>query len=586
MLKGINFGKEALPLKRLLVYLTNYKKECIVAPAFKLLEALFDLFVPLVMAGIIDVGIPAGDGQYILRKCGLLVLLGIVGLVCSLIAQYFAARAATGFSAGVRRALFAHIQTLSAAQRDGIGTAALLTRMTSDVNQVQNGVNMALRLFLRSPFIVFGALIMAFFIDLRCALVMACAIAALFLIVFAIMALTIPGQREVQSRLDTVTRRTRENLTGVRVVRAFHRQAEETARFRSANDALTAGQLRVGRISALMNPLTYAAINLGVVLILWLGGISIDAGTLRPGDVIALVNYMSQVLVELIKLASTLVLVTRSLASARRISSVLDLPARENNGTAQTQPQAAAVAFDHVSLTYPGSDRESLFDLSFTALRGQTIGVIGSTGSGKTSLINLISRLYDCSAGCVSVFGQAVETLDAAQLHQTVAVVPQKPQLFRGTIRSNLTFSAPAASDEALWQALEWAQAADFVRARPLGLEERVEQGGRNLSGGQRQRLTIARALVTRAPILILDDSASALDYATDAALRRALTGLPWEPTLFLVSQRASSLRYADQILVLEDGALAGQGTHEELLDTCPVYREIWDSQTGGDGHA
>ena len=567
-------------MKRLMVYLTGYKKECVVAPVFKMLEALFDLFVPLVMASIIDVGIPAGDTGYILRKCGLLVVLGVVGLTCSLIAQYFAARAAVGFSAGVRHALFAHIQTLSNTQLDQIGAATLITRMTSDVNQLQNGVNMVLRLFLRSPFIVFGSLIMAFTIDVKCALVFAGAIPVLFAIVFGIMAFTIPGYRGVQSRLDAVMQKTRENLTGVRVVRAFHREEDETARFRDANDGLNQAQQRVGRISSLMNPMTYVVVNLGVVALLWLGGMRIEAGSLQSGDVIALVNYMSQVLIELVKLANTIVLVTRSLASARRVSAVLDTPPDSAGGALPVVPQGeVAVRFRDVGLSYPGSDKESLSHISFTALRGQTIGVIGGTGSGKSTLVNLILRLYDCTHGTVEVFGRPVAEYDETRLRQAVGIVPQRARLFSGTIRSNLCFGSENATDAELWQALELAQAADFVRAKPLGLDEVVEQGGRNFSGGQRQRLTIARALVTQPPILILDDSASALDYATDAALRRSLAALPGSVTVFLVSQRVSSLRHADQIVVLDEGQMVGLGKHESLLNNCPVYREIYESQ-------
>lgn len=574
-------------MKRLLVYLTHYKKECVVAPAFKMLEALFDLFVPLVMASIIDNGIPAGDTGFLLRRCALLVALGVAGLGCSVVAQYFAAKAAVGFSAGLRHALFDHIQRLSCAQREGAGAATLITRMTSDVNQVQNGVNMVLRLFLRSPFIVFGSLILAFTIDLKAALVFAGAIPVLFLIVFGIMALTIPGYRGVQSRLDGVMGITRENLTGVRVVRAFHREEDENARFRSANAALTAAQQRVGRISSLMNPLTYVVVNLAVVAILRNGALSIQAGSLQQGDVIALVNYMSQVLIELVKLANLVVLVTRSLASAGRISAVLDIAPEDGDGSAPVVPAGdEAVSFRDVGIAYPGSEKEALSHVTFTARPGQTIGVIGGTGSGKSTLVNLIPRLYDCTSGQVRVFGRDVGEYDAGQLRQAVGVVPQRARLFSGTIRSNLCFGNPDAPDDVLWQALETAQAADFVRAKPLGLDEAVEQGGRNFSGGQRQRLTIARALVTQPPILILDDSASALDYATDAALRKALRKLPGRPTVFLVSQRVSSLQHADLIIVLDDGHVAGMGNHDALLSSCAVYREIFESQFQRGGEA
>ena len=580
-------GKEAAPLKRLLVYLTHYKKECVIAPAFKMLEALFDLFVPLVMANIIDVGIPAGDTGYILRRAALLVLLGLVGLGCSIIAQYYAARAAVGFSAGVRRALFQHIQRLSVAQLEQEGAATLITRMTSDVNQTQNGVNMVLRLFLRSPFIVLGSLVMAFTIDLRAALIFAGAIPLLFLIVFGVMALTVPGYRRVQDRLDGVMRLTRENLTGVRVVRAFGREADEQQRFQTANRALNAAQQRVGRISSLMNPLTYVVVNLAVVAILYSGALSIQVGSLQQGDVIALVNYMSQVLVELVKLANLVVLVTRSLASASRIAAVLDITPEEGGGQAVPDTGAAeAVSFQDVGMAYPGSGEESLSHVTFTAQRGQTIGVIGGTGSGKSTLVSLIPRLYDCTSGVVKVFGRDVADYDPEQLRRSVGMVPQRARLFSGTIRSNLCFGIPDATDQALWQALEAAQCADVVRAKPRGLDEPVEQGGRNFSGGQRQRLTIARALVGHPSILILDDSASALDYATDAALRRSLAALPDKPTVFIVSQRVSSLQHADLILVLDDGSVVGMGTHSQLLEDCPVYREIYESQFKRGGEA
>ena len=574
-------------MKRLMVYLTNYKKECVIAPAFKMLEALFDLFVPLVMANIIDVGIPAGDTGYIVRKCCLLILLGLVGLGCSIIAQYYAARAAVGCSAGIRHALFAHIQRLSCAQLEQQGAATLITRMTSDVNQVQNGVNMVLRLFLRSPFIVLGSLVMAFTINLRAALIFAGAIPLLFIIVFGIMGFTIPGYRRVQGKLDSVMQITRENLTGVRVVRAFHREEDEQARFDDANAALNRSQQRVGRISSLMNPLTYVVVNLAVVAILYSGALSIRIGTLQQGDVIALVNYMSQVLIELVKLANLVVLVTRSLASASRIAAVLDIPPEARRGTlAVTPSEAEAVSFEDVGMAYPGSDQESLSHVTFTARPGQTIGVIGGTGSGKSTLVNLIPRLYDCTSGTVKVFGRSVADYDPEQLRRAVGMVPQRPQLFSGTIRSNLCFGAPEATDAELWQALEAAQCADVVRSKPGGLEEPVEQGGRNFSGGQRQRLTIARALVPHPPILILDDSASALDYATDAALRRSLAALPDKPTVFLVSQRVSSLQHADLILVLDEGQVVGMGDHAQLLQNCPVYREIYESQFKRGGEA
>lgn len=574
-------------MKKLMVYLTGYKKECVIAPAFKMLEALFDLFVPLVMANIINIGIPAEDTGYIFRRCGLMILLGVVGLSCSVIAQYYAARAAVGFSAGLRHGLFDHVQHLSCAQLESIGSATIITRMTSDANQVQNGVNMVLRLFLRSPFIVFGSLILAFTIHWKAAVIFAAAIPVLFVIIFGIMALTIPGYRKVQGKLDSVTRITQENLTGVRVVRAFHKEEQEQAEFNAANVALNRQQQVVGRISSLMNPLTYVVVNLATVAILQTGAVSIHAGALQQGDVIALVNYMSQVLVELVKLANLVVTMTRSMASADRIAAVLELEPEKETGTLRpTAEGAASVAFLDAGIAYSGSSQESLSHVTFSARPGQTIGVIGGTGSGKTTLVNLIPRLYDCTSGEVQVFGRNVKAYDSVALRQMVGVVPQRARLFSGTIRSNLCFGAPDATDEQLWQALETAQCAEVVREKPGGLDEEVEQGGRNFSGGQKQRLCIARALVTNPSILILDDSASALDYATDAALRKAIRALPGEPTVFIVSQRVSSLRHADLILVLDEGAVVGQGTHEELMDSCSVYREIYESQFRQGGEA
>ena len=565
----------------LLQNLKGYKKESILAPLFKMLEALFDLFVPLVVADIVNVGIRSGNVPYILRRCGLLVLLALIGLACSVTAQYFAARAAVGCAAGLRHMLFAHIQTLGFSEMDTAGTSTLITRMTSDINQVQNGVNMALRLFLRSPFIVAGAAVMAFTIDLRAALVFAAAIPVLSVIIFGLMYITAPLYKKTQARLDTVLGVTRENLSGVRVVRAFDKEASETARFHDANGALTRMQLFVGRISGLMNPLTYVVVNLGIVAILQVGAAQVDGGVLLDGDVIALINYMSQILVELVKMANTIVLMSRTLASLGRIADVLDTrPAMQfPEKTAAAHNGREAVCFAHVGLTYAGAGGESLTNISFTALRGQTIGVIGGTGSGKSSLVNLIPRFYDATAGSVSVLGRPVEAWAREELRSRVGVVMQRAQLFAGTIRSNLLWGNENATEAQLWAALETAQAADFVRGKPLGLDEPVEQGGRNLSGGQKQRLTIARALVRQPDILILDDSASALDFATDAALRKALRALPGHMTVFIVSQRASSLQHADQILVLDDGRLMGCGRHAELLERCPVYREIYESQ-------
>ncbi len=568
-------------MKHLVLYLKKYRLECFLAPLFKMLEAMFDLLVPIVVAQIINTGIAQRDAGFIIARCGILVGMAIVGLICSFTAQYFAARAATGTAAGLRHDLMRHIQTLSFTELDAIGVSTLITRMTADVNQVQNGVNMFLRLFLRSPFIVLGAAIMAFTIDWPSAGVFAIAIPVLFIIVFGVMKITSPLYRNVQQRLDDVTLATRENLTGVRVVRAFDREADETRRFAEANGALNQAQLRVGRIAALMNPATYVVVNLAIIALLYVGGDKVYTGRIASGDVVALINYMSQILVELVKLANTVVLLTRAIASMTRISAVLDQQSSMTypEKAASAESAAEAVRFDQVSLTYQGAGDASISDISFTAKRGDTIGVIGGTGSGKTTLVSLIPRFYDATHGAVSLMGRPVSDWPHGELRDRVAVVMQKAQLFKGTIRSNLLWGDQNATDDMLWQALETAQAADFVRQKPGGLDEPVEQGGRNLSGGQRQRLTIARALVSQPDILILDDSASALDYATDAALRRALRALPETTTTFIVSQRTSSIRHADLILVLDDGELVGQGTHETLLETCEVYREIHESQ-------
>ena len=576
----------------MLRYLDGYRRETVIAPLFKMLEALFDLFVPLVMADIIDHGIAAGDTRYILLRCGLLVLLGSVGLLCSVTAQYFSAKAAVGYASSLRHALFSHIQSLSFSSLDQLGISTLITRMTSDVNQVQNGLNLFLRLFLRSPFVVFGSLVMAFFIDGRAALIFALTIPLLSVVVFGIMRLTMPMYQRAQTGLDRVLSITRENLSGARVVRAFHKEAAETERFREANAGLARMQLRVGRLSALMNPLTYAIVNLGIVALLQTGAVNIDAGSLRQGDLIALVNYMGQVLIELVKLANLIIQVSRALASAKRIGAVLAAPAgmqfpAENRAPRPAAPGAQiAVRFSHVCLTYAGAGAESLSDISFVARRGETIGVIGGTGSGKTSLVSLIPRFYDASSGTVEVFGQPVTDYDRQTLRSRIGLVMQKTRLFSGTIRDNLRYGDAAADDAALWEALSTAQAAEFVKAKPRGLDEMVEQNGRNLSGGQRQRLAIARALVRRPDILILDDSASALDFATDAALRQAIAGLSGDMTVFIVSQRTASLMQADRILVLDDGQLVGNGTHGELLKTCAVYREIHESQFQRGGEA
>lgn len=569
-------------MKHLYPYLRRFRKESILAPLFKMLEATFDLLVPMVVADIIKVGIAGGDTTYIWTRCGLLVLMALIGLLCSFTAQYFAARAAIGTSTGLRHELMAHIQSLSFSELDTLGVSTLITRMTSDVNQVQNGLNMFLRLFLRSPFIVAGAMIAAFTIDTQIALIFLAAIPVLAVIVFGIMRITSPMYKTVQARLDAVTGATRENLSGVRVVRAFGREDAEEENFVQQNGSLNAMQLKVGRIAALMNPLTYVVVNLGIIGILYFGANKIGSGALLSGDVVALVNYMSQILVELVKLANLVVLLTRAIASMGRVSQVLDTPSTMAFPEKPVSADAAsdvAVAFSHVSLRYQGAGAESLSDVTFTAKKGQTIGVIGGTGSGKTTLVSLIPRFYDATKGQVTLLGQPITAYSKAELNRHVAVVMQKAQLFKGTIRSNLLWGNENATDEKLWHALSIAQSEDFVRQKPGKLDDPVEQGGRNLSGGQRQRLTIARALVGHPDILILDDSASALDYATDAALRKALRTLPAETTLFIVSQRTSSLRHADQIIVLDDGHVVGIGKHDALMQTCEVYREIHESQ-------
>ena len=581
-------------MKYLFSYLKKYRAESILAPLFKMLEAFFDLRVPLIVASIINTGICGAFADetarmpYILGQCGLLVLMALIGLACSFTAQYFAARAAIGTSTQLRRQLMGHIQTLSFTELDTIGASTLITRMTADANQVQNGVNMFLRLFLRSPFIVIGAMIAAFTIDAQAAWVFVVAIPVLSVIVFGVMKLTSPLYRQVQQKLDAVTGATRENLSGVRVVRAFGREEAEAERFARANGELNAAQLKVGRIAALTNPLTYVVINLGVIALLYVGGDKVSTGALASGDVVALLNYMSQILVELVKLANLIVLLTKAYTSLGRCAKVLDTKTSMvyPEKAAQADSADEAVRFDRVSLTYRGAGDESISDISFRALKGQTIGVIGGTGSGKSTLVNLIPRFYDATKGTVSLMGRPIADWPHEELRDRVAVVMQKAQLFKGTIRSNLLYglasgekTADHVTDDFLWQCLETAQAAEFVRQKPGGLDEPVEQGGRNLSGGQKQRLTIARALVSQADILILDDSASALDYATDAALRRALQQLPDTTTTFIVSQRTSSIRHADQILVMDDGLLVGCGTHEELLESCEVYREIHESQ-------
>lgn len=576
-------------MRHLIPYLKKYKAESVLAPLFKMLEACFDLTVPIIVARIIDNGIASGDKAYIWSRFALLIAMAMLGLLCSFVAQFFAAKAAVGTAAGLRHSLLEKIQSFSFTELDKVGTSTLITRMTSDVNQVQNGINMFLRLFLRSPFIVFGAMIMAFTINRGIALVFVAVIIVLFVIVFGIMRLTSPMYREVQQNLDAVTGATREDLNGVRVIRAFGREQVQEDFFTRVNKLLLESQLRAGKVAAMLNPLTYLVINSGIILILMLGADRIDSGVLRSGDVIALVNYISQILVELVKLANLVVQLGKSVAGMGRIGQVLDTPCSmkfedgkagnaENGGRAD-KAGVAAVEFDRVSLRYAGAGAESLTDISFTARRGETIGIIGGTGSGKTSLVNLIPRFYDATGGCVYINGRRITELPRETLLREVAIVEQKPRLFSGTVRSNMLWGNEGATDGEIWSALETAQAAEFVRKKDGGLDEEISQGGGNLSGGQKQRLTIARALLCGADILILDDSASALDYATDAALRRAIAELPKDMTVFIVSQRAGSIMNADKILVLDDGRLVGCGSHAELMEDCEIYREIYESQ-------
>ena len=574
-------------MRSLLIYLKDYKKETILAPLFKMLEASFELLVPLVMAAVIDIGIARQDSPYIVKMCLVLVALGIIGLVCSITAQYFSAKAAAGFGTGVRHALFEHIQSFTFTEMDTIGSSTLITRMTSDVNQAQSGVNLVLRLFLRSPFIVFGAMIMAFTVDVKAALIFVVVIPLLSVIVFGIMLITMPLYKKVQSNLDSVLLTTRENLAGARVIRAFNKEADERKRFEGENQALTDAQKFVGRISGMMNPLTYIVVNGGIIALIYAGALRVQAGDLTQGEVVALINYMSQILVELVKLANLIITVTKAVACGNRIESVLKITPEMKNGDkawesdipGEERDSVPAVEFSHVSLTYKGAAAESLTDLSFRIDRGQTVGIIGGTGSGKSSLVNLIPRFYDATRGEVKIFGENIKAYDVESLRSRIGVVLQKAVLFKGTIEENLRWGNENASPEEMEEALEISQAKEFVDTKPGRLEFRIEQGGRNLSGGQKQRLTIARALVRRPEILILDDSASALDFATDAALRSAIRGMRDDLTVFIVSQRAASIQYADQIIVLEDGKIAGTGTHEELLAGCPAYQEIYYSQ-------
>ena len=568
-------------MKKLLIYLKDYKIESVLAPLFKMLEALFELFVPIVMAKVIDIGIPAGDRSYVIRMCLVMILLGIIGLVCSITAQYFSAKAACGFATKLRHSLFEHIQSLSFTEMDTIGTSTLITRMTSDINQVQNGVNMFLRLFMRSPFIVVGAMVAAFIIDVRSAIIFAVAIPLLSVIVFIIMYVSIPLYKKVQSRLDTVLGITRENLTGARVIRAFHKEEGEIERFEEANESLSSLQIFVGKISALMNPATYAVVNLSIVAIIWVGGIRVNTGAISQGEVVALINYMSQILVELIKLANLIVLINKAIACGNRVQSVFEISSSMSESPDQSIDTETdnAVEFKDVSLRYGSSETDSLSEITFSAKKGETIGIIGGTGSGKSSIVNMIPRFYDAFSGEVLVDGKNVKDYSIKALRSKIGVVPQKAVLFNGTIRENLLWGNENASDEDIYEALKISQAIDVVEGRRKGLDSEVAQGGKNFSGGQRQRLTIARALVRKPEILILDDSASALDFATDAALRKAIREMENSPTVFIVSQRASSIQYADKIIVLDDGRIAGIGSHDSLLESCGVYQEIYYSQ-------
>ena len=577
-------------MKTLLAYLKGYKKESILAPLFKMLEASFELFVPLVMAAIIDVGIANKDKPYIVKMCFVLIALGIIGLVCSITAQYFAAKAATGVGTGIRHGLFEHIQKFTFTEMDQLGTSTLITRMTSDINQIQSGVNLVLRLFLRSPFIVFGAMIMAFTVDVKAALVFVVTIPLLSLIVFGIMLVTMPMYKKVQADLDQVLLATRENLTGARVIRAFNKEEDETKRFENANQILTDAQKYVGRISGMMNPLTYIIVNGAIIALIYVGAVRVDIGDLTQGQVVALINYMSQILVELVKLANLIISVTKAAACLNRVESVLAVKPDMNEGDVRWESNSSeeglelknkvpVVEFSHVSLTYKGTSDTSLSDINFCAEKGQTIGIIGGTGSGKSSLVNLIPRFYDATEGTVKINGRDIKEYQTENLREHIGVVLQKAVLFKGSIADNLRWGKEDATEQDMYDALDISQAREFVDTKQGGLEFQIEQGGRNLSGGQKQRMTIARALVRKPEILILDDSASALDFATDAALRKSIKEMKNQPTVFIVSQRAASIQYADQIIVLDDGEMAGIGTHEELLKDCPIYQEIYYSQ-------
>ena len=569
-------------MKKLLYFMKDYKKESVLAPLFKMLEAFFELFVPLVVASIIDDGIVPKDSGHIIRMCLLLLVLAAVGLTCSITAQYFAAKSAVGAATGIRYELFTHIQTLGYEEMDMVGTSTLITRMTSDINQVQNGINLVLRLFLRSPFIVFGAMIMAFTIDVKAAMIFVVAIILLSIVVFGVMFITKPLYKKVQSGLDTILGTTRENLTGVRVIRAFHQEQAEYNKFLAENEELTSLQKFAGKISGLTNPLTFIIINFAILVLIHTGAVRVSLGTLSQGQVVALYNYMSQILVELIKLANLIISVTKAMACFNRIQDVFHIEPSMKEGTktvAAAGNTTPAVEFKNVSFTYAGGGDHAVENISFKAMPGQTIGIIGGTGSGKSTLVNLIPRFYDVSEGEVDIAGKNIQDYTYGSLRNTISVVPQKAQLFAGTIRNNLTFGCPDATEEQIEEALAISQAKEFVDTKEGRLDAKIEQGGKNLSGGQRQRLTLARALVPQSDILIMDDSASALDYATDARLRKAIQDMKRKPTVFIVSQRTSSIQNADMILVLDDGKIAGQGTHEQLLKSCNIYREIYETQ-------
>ena len=569
-------------MKKLLYFMKDYKKESVLAPLFKMLEAFFELFVPLVVASIIDDGIVPKDSGHIIRMCLLLLVLAAVGLTCSITAQYFAAKSAVGAATGIRYELFTHIQTLGYEEMDTVGTSTLITRMTSDINQVQNGINLVLRLFLRSPFIVFGAMILAFTIDVKAAMIFVVAIILLSIVVFGVMFITKPLYKKVQSGLDTILGTTRENLTGVRVIRAFHQEQAEYNKFLAENEELTSLQKFAGKISGLTNPLTFIIINFAILVLIHTGAVRVSLGTLSQGQVVALYNYMSQILVELIKLANLIISVTKAMACFNRIQDVFHIEPSMKEGTktvAAAGNTTPAVEFKNVSFTYAGGGDHAVENISFKAMPGQTIGIIGGTGSGKSTLVNLIPRFYDVSEGEVDIAGKNIQDYTYGSLRNTISVVPQKAQLFAGTIRDNLTFGCPDATEEQIEEALAISQAKEFVDTKEGRLDAKIEQGGKNLSGGQRQRLTLARALVPQSDILIMDDSASALDYATDARLRKAIQDMKRKPTVFIVSQRTSSIQNADMILVLDDGKIAGQGTHEQLLKSCNIYREIYETQ-------